>query len=70
VTQDAQFGGNYDHGITTMPWALNGDAGGNPGPSVDVPSSSSAYTKYLEAWMFTITAAQSHGDMDTMIVPR
>jgi hypothetical protein len=70
VTQYAQFGGNYGHGITTTPWAFNGDAGLNPGHSVDLSPSSSAYTRYLEAaWLFTnITAAQSHGDINTMIV--
>ena len=70
VTQYAQFGGNYGHGITTTPWAFNGDAGLNPGHSVDLSPSSSAYTRYLEAaWLFTnITLAQGHGDLNTMIV--
>lgn len=71
VDQYAQFGGSYGHGITTTPWAFNGDAGANPGHSVDLSVlSASAYTRYLEAaWLFTnIMAAQTHNDLNSMIV--
>ena len=54
VTQYGQFGGNYGQGITTTPWAFNGDAGITAGHSVDLTASSTAYTRYLEAaWLFT-----------------
>jgi len=70
VNQYAQFGGNYGHGITTTPWAFTSDAGVNAGHSVNLSLSASAYTRYLEAaWLFTnILDAQSHGDLNSMIV--
>jgi hypothetical protein len=70
VTQYAQFGGNYGQGITTTPWAFTGDSGVGPGHAVNLSASSSAYDRYLEAaWLFTnIMAAQSHNDMNSMIV--
>ena len=71
VSQFGQFGGNYGQGITTTPWAFNGDLGVNPGHAVDLSTlSSSAYTRYVEAaWLFTnILNAQSHNDLNTMIV--
>ena len=70
VTQYAQFGGNYGHNITTVPWAFTSDPGVNPGHSVDLTPSVSAYTRYLEAaWLFTnILAAQKTNDLNSMIV--
>ena len=69
VTQYAQFGGNYGHGITATPWAFNGNSG-VAGHSVDLSASSSAYTRYLEAaWLFTnILDARSRNDLNTMII--
>ena len=70
VTNYAQFGGNYGLGITTTPWAFNGDGGATAGHAVDLSASSSAYSRYLEAaWLFNnILQAQLVGDMQTMIV--
>jgi hypothetical protein len=68
VTNYAQFGGNYGLGITTTPWAFNGDPGVNGG-GVDLSPSAAAYDRYREAaWLFTnIMDAQSHNDLNTMI---
>lgn len=70
VTQYAQFGGNYGHGITAVPWAFNADAGVNPGHSVSLAPSDTAYKRYVEAaWLFTnIQTALSHNDLATAIV--
>jgi PEP-CTERM motif len=70
VTQYAQFGGNYGQGITATPWSFTGDAGAGSGHSVDLAASATAYTRYLEAaWLFSnILTAQSHGDLNSMIV--
>ena len=71
VAQFGQFGGNYGQGITTTPWAFNGDPGVKPGHAVDLSTlSSSSYTRYVEAaWLFTnILNAQAHNDLNTMIV--
>jgi len=70
VSQYAQFGGNYGNGITTTPWAFEGDAGATVGHSVDLTPSATAYDRYLEAaWLFNnILAAQQANDLNTMIV--
>jgi hypothetical protein len=71
VSQFGQFGGNYQHGITTTPWAFAGDSGVDPGHAVDLSLLSGApYTRYVEAaWLFTnIMAAQQQNDINTMIV--
>ena len=68
VDQYAQFGGNYP-GIPATSWAFTSDPGVN-GHAVNLSSSSSAYTRYLEAaWLFTnILAAQTHNDISSMII--
>lgn len=70
VTQYAQFGGNYGHGVTSTPWAFTGDPGVAAGHSVSLAASGAAYTRYLEAaWLFTnILTAQTHGDLNSMII--
>jgi PEP-CTERM motif len=71
VVNDSQFGGNYPMpGVTSTPWAFTTDAG-VAGHSVNLSTGTDdAYTRYLEAgWLFSnILAAQTHNDMNTMIV--
>jgi PEP-CTERM motif len=67
VSNYAQYG---SFGTAAKPWAFNGDLGVDAGHSVDLSASILPYNRYLEAaWLFTnIMAAQSHDDLNTMIV--
>ncbi|HXK01341.1 MAG TPA: hypothetical protein VMS37_03000 [Verrucomicrobiae bacterium] len=71
VTNNAQFGGNYGHGVQAPPnpaaFAFQGDTAGSY--SVDMTASPDAYTRYLEAaWLFSNIQKAGSGDLNNEII--
>jgi hypothetical protein len=72
VTNFAQFGGSYGHGIPTGSFAFQSDSRASGDPhAVDLSlGSPDAYTRYLEeTWLFgNILQALAHGDINTSVI--